>query len=468
MKKIEGKLQRMLSWMLGVSLGGGLLLSPAVYAKTPGKVKAGKLTFGTEIRFRGESQNGFNAKYYGSHPPKGDEPDNFLLGRFRLGFDYRPSKVIHVALWGQDAREWGSGFHNRDFYNRNFQAEFSPYTDELELWNTYLEIKRPNHLPFGLKAGRQQIYYGDNRVFGPGQWGNTGRWMWDAVKASYYFSKGFVDVYYGRTMIHEPVRFSLNHRHGFESLGTYAHITLPKSLLGIGIEPFAMTKRDNHRNYKGEDGRMGPLDAAYAGMRVFKKGFHGFDFDATYVREFGDYSHDTIRAYGYHLLAAYTVASCPYRPRVSVEYSVGSGDGNPRDGRHESFDGAFGARDKAYGRMNLFRWRNIRDAQINLELHPKRWEWFYCKAEFHKFWLDEKRDGWSMNPKLYRDKSGNSGDEVGKEFDLVCRFNLPRGNQIQAGYGHFWPDEFVKKVASDKQANWFFVQWQYKFSWKML
>jgi len=80
-----------------------------------------KLTFGTQVRFRGESQNNFNAKYYGSHPPKGDEPDNFLLGRFRLGFDYRPDRVTHLAFWGQDAREWGSGFHNKDFYNRIFR-----------------------------------------------------------------------------------------------------------------------------------------------------------------------------------------------------------------------------------------------------------------------------------------------------------------------------------------------------------
>ncbi len=468
MSKGRRGVKGILSWILRAFVGGLILGGFSAYAKSDIKVKADKLTFGTEIRFRGESQNNFNAKFYGPHPPRGSEPDNFLLGRFRLGFDYRPSEVVHVALWGQDAREWGSGFHNRDFYNRIFRMEYSPYTDELELWNTFIEIRKPFQLPIGLKAGRQQIYYGDNRVFGPGQWGNTGRWMWDAVKMSYYFSKGFVDVYYGRTMIHEPNKFSLNHRHGFESLGTYTHISLPKSLLGIGIEPFAMTKRDHHKNYKGEDGRMGSLDAAYAGIRIYKKGFHGFDFDATYIQEFGDYAHDTIQAYGYHLLGAYTFAACPWRPRVSIEYSVGSGDKDPNDGKRGAFDGAFGARDKMYGRMNLFRWRNIRDAQVNLELRPKNWNWFYCKAEFHKFWLDEKKDGWSMNPVFYRDKTGRSGNEVGEEFDLVCKFDLPKGNQIQVGYGHFWPNEFVKKVASDKQADWFFVQWQFKFNWKLL
>ena len=468
MSRDGGKFLKGLSLVLGVLVGGGLFLSPPLYAKPGKKTKPGKLIFGTKIRFRGESQDGFNAKYYGPHPPKGNEPDNFLLGRFRLGFDYRPSKVIHVALWGQDARQWGSGFHNEDFYSRILRTEFSPYTDELELWNTYLEIKKPYNIPFGIKAGRQQLCYGDHRVFGPGNWGNTSSKMWDAVKVSGYFRRGFVDAYYGRLMIHDPVRFSLNHRHFFESMGVYGHVLLPDALMGIGLEPFAMTKHDHRRHYKGEDGRLGSLDAAYAGARIYKKGFHGFDFDATYVREFGDFSHDTIRAYGYHLLGAYTIVACPWRPRVSVEYSVGSGDKNPKDGKRGTFDGAFGSRSKMYGRMNLFRWRNIRDAQISLELRPQQWKWFYCKAEAHKFWLDEKKDGWSMNPRLYRDKTGRSGDEVGEEFDFVCRFKLPRGNQIQAGYSHFWPNEFVKKVASDKQANWFFVQWQFRFNWKLL
>ena len=433
-------------------------ISP-IYAKTS------KLTFGTDVRFRFESQNDFNQKYYGSHPPKGDTHDNFLLGRFRLGFDYRPNETVHVALWGQDARVWGNSLHDKDFYKPVIGMKHSPNKDEFELWKTYLEIIKPFKTPLVIKAGRQPIFYGDKRIFGPGQWGNTGHWIWDAIKVSYAFKRGFIDAYYGRTMIHEPTRFSLNHRHFYASLGGYGHFTLPKEFLGLSLEPFSMTKRDTHRRYKGEDGRAGSLKAAYVGMRVYKRDLHGFDFDATYIREFGDFASDTIRAYGYHLLAAYAITSCSYHPRVSVEYSVGSGDKNPKDGRHETFDGAFGARDKMYGRMNLFKWQNIRDAQINLELYPRKW--MYLKAEFHKFWLDEKRDGWSLNPKLYRDKSGNSGDEVGKEFDLVCRFNLPKGNQIQTGYGHFWPDEFAKKLASDKQANWFFLQWQYKFSWKM-
>ncbi len=42
-----------------------------------------------------------------------------------------------------------------------------------------------------------------------------------------------------------------------------------------------------------------------------------------------------------------------------------------------------------YGRMNLFQWKNIRDAQVNLEATPRKD--IPIEAEYHKFWLAEKR-----------------------------------------------------------------------------
>ncbi|MBW1679802.1 MAG: alginate export family protein, partial [Deltaproteobacteria bacterium] len=366
-----------------------------------------KLTFGTNIRLRYEFQDNFNQKYYGDNPKRGSSDDGFLLGRFRAGFDY--------------------------------------------------------DIPLTFKGGRQRIFYGDKRVFGPGQWGNTGRWIWDATKLSYKFKGGFVDAYYGRTLLHEPGKFSLDHRHGFESAGFYSHFELPESFFNIVLEPFFMTKDDDHNCYKGEDRRTGDLNSYYVGLRTCKKDIKGFDYDLTCIIQRGDFAHDDIEAYGYHLLLAYKFKKIGIKPRISIEYSFGSGDSNPNDGDHGTFDAAFGARDKMYGRMNLFHWKNIKDAQINLEIKPKKW--FYLNVGFHKFWLAEKKDAWYLNQKEYRDKTGRSGDEVGKEIDIVARFNLPKKNQIQVGFGHFWPDEFAKKKASHKQANWVFFQWMYQFSW---
>ncbi|MCK4379446.1 MAG: alginate export family protein, partial [Deltaproteobacteria bacterium] len=179
---------------------------------SPAVAKSQKLSFGLETRLRFESQNNFNLKYYGPDPPKGDASDGFLLSRVRAGFDYRPNETLHLSLWVQDARIWGSGFDDRDFYNGLVGMEHNPNEDRCELWETYLEIKNPFTLPLVVKAGRQRMFYGDKRVFGPGAWGNSGKWIWDVVKLTHPYKKGFVDVFYGRTMVHEPIQFSFNHR----------------------------------------------------------------------------------------------------------------------------------------------------------------------------------------------------------------------------------------------------------------
>jgi len=422
-----------------------------------------KLSFGANTRFRYEYQDNFNAKYYGDRPKKGEVNDGFLLGRFRLGFDYHPTKNIHLALWMQHSEVWDLALKEEDFYKNTFKREHNPYEDSCELYNTYVAIDKIFSQPLSVKVGRQVIAYGDMRVFGPGQWGNTGRWIWDAAKVSYKFKAGFLDAFYGKTMLHDPNVFSLDHGHGFGSFAVYSHFKLPDRLSGVAFEPFFMTK-DNERDvYKGEDNRIGELNSYYAGVRIYRKDFRGFDGDITFIRQEGDYNHDDIDAYGYHFLLAYNFKQVFLKPRLSVEYSYASGDSDSKDGKHDTFDGAFGARDKMYGRMNLFHWMNLKDAQVNLEIRPKKW--FDLKVEYHQFRLAEKEDAWYLNSKEYRDKTGRSGDKVGKEFDIVGKLKIPKGIEIQFGYGHFWPDEFAKKKASDKEANWVFLQFVYKFSY---
>ncbi len=424
------------------------------------------LVFGADVRLRYEFQDNFNQLAYGENPVKGSSSDGFLLGRLRAGFDYTPCNHFHLALWLQDAEAWGLALADSDFHKGKFGQQHNPDKDRWELWDSYLEFKNLFDDTFSVKAGRQRIFYGDKRVFGPGEWGNSGRWIWDAVKLSYQFNHGFVDAYYGKTQLHDPNAFSLNHRHGFESAGIYSQFKSPVKLIPIVLEPFMMTRVDDHDLYKGEDQAMGDVDSWYWGFRAFKKNFFGFDYDFTYIRQAGDYADDDIDACGYHALLAYTCKQVSLEPRISLEYSYASGDDDPADGDHETFDAAFGARDKMYGRMNLFHWQNLKDAQVNFEVKPI--EWLSLKAEIHQFRLAQKEDAWYLNAQAYRDKSGQSGDEVGREVDIVAVINFFPSHCIQAGFGHFRPDEFARAVASDKNSNWVFVQWEYKFSRKVL
>jgi len=450
-----------------IALASILLIIPSsVLWARPGVFKpkddpAGPALWGG-LRFRHEFQDNFNLKSYGDSPVVGDEEDNFLLGRLRLGIKGRLYKNVFFSAGIQHAEVWGMEINESQFFKKSFDREHNPYEDDWEPFNTYLRVKDLFSLPLDLKVGRQLIYFGDKRIFGPGQWGNTGRWWWDAARAHFHFDDHFIDLFYGNTVIHDPDVISTSHNHGFESTGLYAHFQPFPENKNIVIEPFFMTKDSDGNEFTGENGQTDDLEAWYAGFRIAEQDHKKFDWDLTYILERGDHAGDDLAASGYHLQLAYNFNDFFLKPRLGADYSYSSGDEDPDDGDRETFDGAFGARDKMYGRMNLFHWKNLKDAQLHLTLHPHK-DWRIV-TRWHHFRLAEREDAWYLNPKAYRDPTGASGDEVGRELDIIGRWQVSSQHQIQCGFGYFWPDEFAEKQDADKDAAWAFVQWQWKFS----
>ncbi len=423
--------------------------------------RGGRLILSTQERFRYEFQDRFNQKYYGQDPPYGKTRDGFLLGRFRFGADWYPTSRLHLVMWIQDSRAWDWDMPERAFYNKTLDAYHNPEKDYLELYTTYIEFTHPLNLPLSVKAGRQRIAYGDHRVFGPGQWGNSGRYIWDALKVRLEKGKAFLDIFYGRNIIHEVRRFSLNHRHDKSTLAAYGHLPWsPRKGLNTIIEPFLFTKWDRHDRFTGEKGGVGKLQLIYAGLH-WTGHWRAIDWNHTWVGMWGKKGPDPVTAYAYHVEAG-LLPPIPIKTRFYLAYSYASGDKNPTDGRNNRFDGAFGSVDMAYGRMNLFKWSNLEDTEGGIEIWPIKA--LHIKAEYHHFRLAQSRDGWSHNPSFYRDPSGLVGKEMGHELDVVTKWKLGQHQELQVGYGHFWPGEFVKKEASPSEANWFFLQYRTKIS----
>ncbi len=421
------------------------------------------LRINVDVRYRGEYQDNFNQKFYGENPLKGKSDDAIFLQRIRLTFNINLHKNVQLSAGMQDSRAYDVALPDDAFYNPMLGLEHNPNKDHWEPFDTYIELKNLFGRELSLKGGRQTIAYGDKRVFGPGEWGNSGKYIWDAVKLSYRSEDIFVDTFYGSNLVHEPDRFSLDHCHFFEAFAVYSHFLLPAKNRKLYVELFLIRKWDSRDNYKSEDNSFGDFQSGYFGLRSYAEIFSGFDYDLTFVWQTGHWGNDDLRAYGCHLLVGYKLPDVVWKPRISAEFSYATGDEDPNDGDRGTFDGVFGARDKMYGRMNLMAWSNLQDAQLNLEFNPLKNLRF--KAELHKFWLAEDKDGWSLNSKSYRDKTGQSGNELGSEFDIVGKYITPlKGLEVQFGYGHFRPGGFIKNRADDVDADWCFLQFHYTLS----
>jgi len=404
-----------------------LLASSALYANDFG--------YDGEVRLRFESFDGMNEKYYGSNPRQGESKDSYLLTRIQLGLYYVLDEEWDARVSMQDARALGWGFDTQDWYNKEFNQVHSTQTDYLELYETYLRYSSNG---FTVTAGRQKIPYGDVRVFGPGEWKNSGKWIWDAVKTSYKDGENFLDFFYGAMMLHDPDRSSLEHRHGYEGAGMYGHYAYGKE---AAIEPllaYKLNDKPNEIYHK--------LESYYVGARVYDKDLYDFFYDATYVKSYGDYTRlDSqtvdIDGVGYHAEVGYALK--PIKTKVALAYTYATGD-NPNTKENETFDTVFGASDKYYGRLNLFQWQNLKDREVDVYFDP--YEDTKIKLEYHAFYADEPTDRW-LSYKI----DSIQNDHYGEEIDLFGTYVYSKDFDILLGASYFFAGDFVKEAASKNE-----------------
>jgi hypothetical protein len=194
-----------------------------------------------------------------------------------------------------------------------------------------------------------------------------------------------------------------------------------------------------------------------------------WDYDASYVKQWGDQQRFVSAAVGYvkvdHDAFAYNAevgytAKHPWKPRFSTSYGVASGDKTTAAGNDFSDNGRF---DRLFGfarpwsNNDYIQMENIRAAKIRVEFDPKVPFLDNVKVDTGFSWyrLDDASDRWNAGANL-RDRTGNSGRDLGKEYDLRVRFPVNQYASLNLGYAHFWAGDFVQDAVSanaDNRAN---------------
>lgn len=413
----------------------------------------GTLDVGLNLRTRYEFTDNFNVRTYGNNVE-----DHLLLLRTRLSLDYHLGNPAHIYLEMQDARYWLSELTRSKFTGSN------PFYDEWELRQAFLEWHRIAESPVGLKVGRQTITYADRRVFGPGEWGNVGRYWWDAAKVYLHTDLVKADVLYGRQVISDPTHFNDDH-FPYHMAGVYAQFRqFSNSWATVKPDFFFLGRYETDGKVKDEKGRFGNELRHTIGARAEGKLGRPWDYYTTIAGQFGTYGEGDIEAFGVISGLGYTVKT-DWSPRLGFEFCYASGDENPNDGRHGTFDNIYGAIDAyAYGWMNVVPWMNLEDYQVSFAVHPRKnlklW------IEYNYFRLAESKDAWyySTGKPLRRDRSGRAGRDLGQEVNLLGQWKASKYIELLAGYGCFIPGDFASKTPGrDDPAHWVFTQLTFNF-----
>jgi hypothetical protein len=193
---------------------------------------------------------------------------------------------------------------------------------------------------------------------------------------------------------------------------------------------------------------------------------HGFDYLVDGAYQFGDYVDPRFsvggvsprldqRAFMTVLQVGYTFADVWATPRLGFEFDYGSGDSNPTNHTHETFENLFPTNHKFYGSMDLVSLQNIQDAGLNLTLKPT--PSISLALIGNSLWLADTHDNFYTVAGVPRGglatTSGGGyginssyGSFLGTEITAIAGWAATRSLQLEVGYGHFFTGKYVEQT----------------------
>ena len=418
---------------------------------------ASSLSLKAGVRERFESLDEINKKAYGNDTALIGRPDDTLLvSRLKFGFIYKQTPDIIYTAVGYFASVYGWSLNYDDFkkVSGNETYWMDPQED-LDFAALNVKVKNLAHINgLSLQLGRESNRYGDKRILGQGNWGNSYGWLWDLAKFSYRFEGNFIDTFYGQTKDKDKNRLSLFRKHVYEGAGIYTHFVTDNR---GAVEPFVIYKKGL---YNGAGNGQNTQENYTYGLRAYDNDFHSFNYDLTYTKANGTIKHKKYDAYGYVAKMGYRFQNIKLKPNIVVGQIYASGDDNPHDNTIKTFRTPFGGTDGSlYGRMDIMKWSNLVENVAEVHLVPQKN--MRLKLSYHDFKLADANDAWSYYKKY--NTNGNHESKLGDEYDLEYIWNYNKALQYQAIYAYFDAGAFVTKNVADNNAQRLFLQVTYSF-----
>lgn len=426
------------------------LLAPITWGGTEGKDY--RLQLGGDQRIRFESRRNFDGIL------RTEDDDNFGAIRTRAHADLLYRDVVRAYLEVLDGRLVAPD------YQYNQEASYN-------LQQAFLEFRNIQETSWSLRLGRQEMDLGrDRRLAEASGWNNLRR-SYQGARALYESKEMDATLF-----VLNPLTFDRRRNGGIVSgrshpnddeffYGGYATLrqwdphTIETYFLGL-------SDRDNTRNL-GETGTAGDSNRYTIGSVLYgplwKDKEHGtlsYTMEGAY--QFGNRSSDQIDAWMFRKNISYDWVH-PWKPRVTLEGNLGSGDRRRGDGVNNTFNPLFGSSHSPYGVIDVVRLQNMRNLALYTRIDPT--DRLRFQLELHGFWLDSRTDAWydGGGRNLGRDPRGNAGRRLGEEIALISSYKWSEHLSTEVGAARFIPGPAAESFGKTGSANFFYVQSVFTF-----
>jgi hypothetical protein len=396
--------------VLAASLGATLLL-------VPGQARAQEIVFGGELRPRFEAR----------HPVVRDwttsDLRDFVSMRTRGSMMVTLPRDVRAFVQLQDVREWGA--------DPNTMAVQAP---GLDLHQGWIELGHEARASLSVRAGRQELAYGGERLIGAVNWAQQGR-SFNGVRARVRPAAGV--ALDGLVM---PI--------GDEDVGAPGSNAGLFGFYGVfdvagGVDAYVLY---NNQDARSNTTGTGPVVTARATDQVTAGGrwaseLQGFTWRLEAALQRGTRQHRDVSAY---LLAARVGHALGDRAGIDLWYDFLSGDDDPAHGTIRVFDTLFATNHKFYGFMDLF---------TNIPVHTAGRGLQDLAVKGHYQLRDDVRLGLDAHAFRLAATGGVETGRVGEELDLTVGWTYAPGVALTGGASYFLAGDAWSAVLGHPDRN---------------
>ena len=458
---------------------------------------AKKVKLGGQIRTRAEFANGFyqvptsNATLQGGGGGASQTvgrissyDDDYVMNQTRLWVDADVNEHLRIFIQLQDSRVFGAEGQTVGYAAAvPGNSTSGPENSILDIHQGYFDLKKLFDLPLTVRVGRQEIVWGDHRVIGNFVWSNVGRvfdggrflWDTDAVHAEVIAAAVDEDGFVGNGGVQDS-----------DENMYAAQLAFKKLVPGALLELMYIQKNDQDNKVPSNVNGYGAT-AANAGGNIIVHDFgiridgklpnlDAVDYTGEAHGQTGDFADKNQKAWAFAGRTGYTCKEVAWKPRIGFEYDFASGDDDPTDNDHETFDNLYPTNhwQGNYGFIDLLSWQNMHDFRGNIKVAPT--SKMTVQVDYHYFLLAEAEDGWYLANGTMASLAGSAAqtanrkaggfatndDNLAQEIDLTVSYDLYKNVKILAGYSWFHPEDWITNAGGgnfdDFDTNWGYLQ----------
>lgn len=358
------------------------------------------VSFGGEIRF--QYINTVNNKW----GDESDNPDGYLLSRYLLHAD------IHSGIF--------RAFVQLQSSLANSLPNPSPVDDNtIDVHQAFVDaaLFKDSLSTFTLRAGRQELLYGSQRLIGVRE-GPNSRIAMDGAKL-FYSNAGFrSDLFYVHPVANIKGAFNDRFNEDARLWGSYTTLNGLNILHNLDFYYIGLWK--NNAEF---DSAIGKEQRHSIGFRLWKnKGLWLYDIEALY--QFGQLDVQDISAWTVSSNISYKAENILFKPVFGLKTEAISGDKNSSDNKLQTFNPLY-PRGAYFGLVALIGPANLFDVHpsVNLELNNK----WVLGFDYDMFWRWSSNDGlYAPNMQLLYSAEGTTENFIGTQLSSSIEYT-PNG-----------------------------------------